>query len=98
MKYTDVVENNKSDLNSLLIFDVLSQDDVIDFIRRNGQSEKISEQQIIQKWHLIDYHLQKIKTNRADEDLKKALKETFKFELLQSREKEQQQQQQKTTR
>lgn len=96
MFYTQIIENNKSDLNSLLIFDVLSQDDVIDFIRRNGQSDKISEQQIIQKWHLIDYHLQKIKTNRADEDLKKALKETFKFELLQSttREKEQQ----KTTR
>lgn len=77
MRYKDVIENNKADLNNLLIFDVYTPEQIYEFVKRNNMEDRIKWEQILQKLWLIDHHLQHMKANHADEDLKKTLQMVF---------------------
>lgn len=59
----------------------------MEFVKRNGLEDKIDAESVAQKWYLIDHHLQQIKANRADEDLKKALKLVFNYEIRNNKDK-----------
>lgn len=79
MRYKDVIENNKSDLNNLLIFDVYTPEMIYEFVRRNNMEDRVKWDQILQRLWLIDHHLQQIKASHADQDLTKVLKMVFGF-------------------
>ena len=79
MKYKDVIENNKTDLNNLLIFDVYTPEMIYEFVQKNNMEDRLSYKQILDNLWLIDYHLQHQKANHADEDLREVLKRIFGF-------------------